>query len=406
MGDARTDVAVIGGGIVGLAAARAVLLREPQVSLCLVEKEPELAVHQTGRNSGVVHAGIYYPPGSLKARFCTAGRVALREYTAERGIPYEECGKVVVALHDDQLPALHELHRRATTNGVPGVRMLDAGELREVEPAISGIAALHSPATAITDYRAIASSFASDIERAGGSIRTGFEVTAISQDADAVTMTARDGSRLRAGKLLVCGGLYGDHLAVLAGDEPDPRIVPFRGDYYALAAQQAALVRGLVYPVPDPALPFLGVHLTRTIRGDVLVGPNAVLAAAREGYRFSAMRVSELKETLSWPGFWRFGRRYWRVGIAEMRRAASKRAFAAEAAGYLPGIQRRDLKRAPAGVRAQALGSAGNLVDDFVVTRVGRVVNVRNAPSPGATSSIPIGEELAKQLLDLAETPR
>lgn len=404
MGEPRSvDVAVVGGGIVGLAAARAVLSREPRLRLCLLEKEAELATHQTGRNSGVVHAGIYYAPGSLKARFCTAGRVALQQYTSERGIPYHECGKVVVALHDQQLPALHELHRRATANGVPGVRMLDAAELRAVEPAVRGVAALHSPVTAITDYRAVAFSFAADIEGAGGSIRTGFEVTAIDQDAEAVTLTARDGSRLRAGKVLVCGGLYGDRLATLAGDTSDPRIVPFRGDYYVLEQHKADLIRGLVYPVPDPALPFLGVHLTRTIRGDVLVGPNAVLATAREGYRLSTMRVGEFKETLSWPGFWRFGRRYWRVGLAEMRRAASKRAFAKEAAGYLPGVQGSDLNKAPAGVRAQALGSAGDLVDDFVVTRVGRVVNVRNAPSPAATSSIPIGDELAKRLLGVAD---
>lgn len=395
----RADVVVVGGGIVGLAAARAMLSREPGLSLCLVEKEPELACHQTGRNSGVVHAGIYYAPDSLKARFCTAGRAALKQYAADHGIAYNECGKVVVAIRDDELPALHELYRRATTNAVPGVRILNSKELREVEPAVEGIAALHSPVTAITDYRAVAYSFASDIEQAGGSIRTGYEVTAIDQDADNVTITALDGSRVRAAKVLVCGGLYGDRLAQLAGDAADPRIVPFRGDYYALQAQKSALIHGLVYPVPDPTLPFLGVHLTRTIHGDVLVGPNAVLAAAREGYRLSTIRLNEFKATLAWPGFWRFARRYRKVGIAELRRAVSKRAFAAEAARYLPGVRSPDLIRARAGVRAQALDMSGHLVDDFVVTQVGRVVNVRNAPSPAATSSIPIGDELATRLL-------
>jgi (S)-2-hydroxyglutarate dehydrogenase len=393
------DVAVVGGGIVGLAAARAVLRREPGLRLCLLEKEPALALHQTGRNSGVVHAGIYYLPGSLKARLCTAGREALKEYTASRGIAYDECGKVIVALSDEQRPALAELYRRATANGVPGARLVEAAELAEIEPAVRGVAALHSPATAITDYPAIAAAYALDVERAGGSVLTRFAVTSIEQDADAATLSSTDGRRVKAARVLVCAGLYGDRVAALAGDAPDPRIIPFRGDYYYLSEGKAQLIRGLVYPVPDPAFPFLGVHLTRTVKGTVVVGPNAVLATAREGYRLSTVRVGEFKETLAWPGFWKFARRYWRVGLTEMHRATSRRRFASDAAAFMPGIRRADLSRATAGVRAQALDVEGQMVEDFAISRVGRVVNVRNAPSPAATSSIPIGEELASRLL-------
>lgn len=393
------DVAVIGGGIVGLAAARAVLQREPGTRLCVVEKEATLASHQTGRNSGVVHAGIYYAPGSLKARLCTAGRVALKEYTAAKGIRYDECGKLIVALHESELPGLDELHRRAVENGVPDVVRLDARQISEVEPAVRGVAALHSPATAITDYGAIARAYAADITQAGGAVRCNFAVVRVEQDADSVTLQAADGQRVVAGRVLVCAGLYGDRVAVMAGDNANPRIIPFRGDYYELAETQAAKVRGLVYPVPDPAFPFLGVHLTRMVDGRVLVGPNAVLATAREGYRLSTVRVRELSETLAWPGFRRLARRYWRVGLKEMRRATSKRLFAREAAAFMPGILPRDLTRAGSGVRAQALDSDGSLVDDFVITTVGRVVNVRNAPSPGATSSIPIGDMIAARFL-------
>ena len=394
------DVAVIGGGIVGLAAARAVLNREPDLRLCVLEKEPSVALHQSGRNSGVVHAGVYYAPGSLKATLCASGRVALKEYANERGIAYEECGKVIVASREDQLPGLRELHRRAEANGVAGVRLVDGRELREIEPAITGIAALHSPVTAITDFRALALSFAADVALAGGSVCHGFAVGGIVQDGDGVTITARDSRQVKASRVLVCAGLFGDRIAALVGDRPDPRIVPFRGDYYRLAERKAGLLRGLVYPVPDPALPFLGVHLTRTIGGEVLVGPNAVLATAREGYRFSAVRLRDVKDTVAWPGFWRFAGRYWRVGLSEAKRAVSKRRFAAEASAFMPGVGRADLTRAWSGVRAQALDGAGNLVDDFAITAVGRVVNVRNAPSPAATSSLSIGDILASRVLD------
>ncbi len=303
-------------------------------------------MHQTGRNSGVVHAGIYYAPGSLKARLCTAGRTALKEYTAEKKIRYDECGKLIVALRDSELPGLDELHRRAVANSVPDVVRLDARQIADVEPAVQGVAALHSPVTAITDYGAIARAYASDISRAGGRVLCGYAVVRIEQDAASVVLHSADGRRVVADRVLVCAGLHGDQIAVMAGDSPDPRIVPFRGDYYELAAGQAAKIRGLVYPVPDPAFPFLGVHLTRMVDGRVLVGPNAVLAGAREGYRLSTVRIRDLGETLAWPGFRRLARRYWRVGLTEMRRSVSKRQFAREAAAFMPGIQPRDLTRA------------------------------------------------------------
>lgn len=403
--DVAVDVAVVGGGIVGLAAARAVLQREPDARVCIIEKENDVAMHQTGRNSGVVHAGIYYAPGSLKARLCTAGRLALKTYTAEKGIRYDECGKLIVARKQSELPGLEELYLRAVANGVPGVVRLGAEQIREVEPAVRGVAALHSPVTAITDYGAIARAYASDIIRAGGEICFGFTVIRIEQDGESATLLSADGRRVTAGHVLVCAGLYGDRVAVLAGDKTDPRIVPFRGDYFELTAGKAAKIRGLVYPVPDPAFPFLGVHLTRMVDGRVLIGPNAVLATAREGYRLSTVRVRDLAETLAWPGLRRLAGRYWRVGLTEMRRAVSKRQFAREAAAFMPGILPRDLLRARSGVRAQALGSDGRLVDDFVLTTVGRVTNVRNAPSPAATSSIPIGAELARLVLGGAPNP-
>lgn len=397
---AACDVAVIGAGIVGLAAARALLLREPDLRVLVLEKEPEAGLHQTGHNSGVVHSGVYYSPGSLKARLCTAGRVRMREYAAQKSLPYVECGKLVIAVSERELPRLDELYRRAVANGVPDVRLLTSSEIREIEPAAQGIAALHSPAAAITDFRAVAAAYANDVTSMGGELLYRFAVSRVEQDTDEVRLFCSDTRQVRAGKVLVCAGLHGDRVARLAGDTPDPRIVPFRGDYFKLAPDKAALVNGLIYPVPDPDLPFLGVHLTRTVHGEVLVGPNAVLAGAREGYRPTDVSGRDLLETSMWPGFWRFARRYWRTGASEMWRAASRRVFAADAARYVPTIANRDLIRTVGGVRAQALDRAGRAVEDFSITQNGRVVNVRNAPSPAATSSLPIGDELAGRLLD------
>ena len=391
------DVAVIGGGIIGLAAARALLDRQANLRVVVLEKEPVLAAHQSSRNSGVVHTGIYYQPGSLKARLCIEGRTRLRAYALAKGLPYRECGKLIIAVNEAELAGLDELERRAFANEVPGVRRVGAREIRELEPAASGIAALHSQFTAITDYAAVARAFARDIEDSGGQVRCGYEVVRITQDADTVNVYSASDT-VKANHVLVCAGLHSDRLATLAGDSPDPTIIPFRGDYYRLRSDRTSLVRGLIYPVPNPDLPFLGIHLTPTVGGDVLVGPNAVLAAAREGYGTAAVRAADIWSTLRWPGFWRFASQHWRTGIDEVRRAGSKRLFAAHASAYVPVLRADDLRRARAGVRAQAITRAGTMVDDFQISRVGRVVNVRNAPSPAATASLPIADEIINRL--------
>ncbi len=390
-------VGVVGAGIIGLAVARRVSELRPGAVVTVLEKEQEIATHQTGRNSGVVHAGIYYAPGSLKARLCRRGVELLRAYCGDRGIPVEECGKLVVALDEREVERLRELERRGTANGVPGLRWLDAGELREVEPHAAGIAGLHSPTTAITDYRAVARALADDVRAAGGSILLGAEVTAIRLDGAARVDAA--GDTFEFDRLVVCAGVHSDRVARLAGDTREPTIVPFRGEYYRLAPGREGLVRGLLYPVPDPAYPFLGIHFTRRIEGGVDVGPNAVLALAREGYRRRDVRLRDVADTLRSPGFRALARAHWRTGVRELRGSLLKRAFAAEAARYLPGITADDLLPAPAGVRAQALNPDGSLLDDFRIHRIGPVTAVRNAPSPGATSSLSIAEHIVDQAL-------
>ncbi len=360
----------------------------------MLEKEHAIATHQTGRNSGVVHAGIYYAPGSLKARLCRRGVELLRPYCEERGIPYVECGKVVVALDESELDRLRELERRAEANGVPGTRWLGALELRELEPNVAGIAGLHSPTTAITDYRAVASALRDDVVSAGGTVEVGREVTRI-EPAGARVRVGVGSDELELDRLVVCAGVHADRLARLAGDEHEPTIVPFRGEYYRLVPGRESLLGSLVYPVPDPAYPFLGVHFTLRVDGGVDVGPNAVLALAREGYRWRDVRLADLAETLRYRGFRRLARRHWRMGARELRGSVSKRAFHAEARRYVPALRRDDLVRASAGVRAQALDPDGSLVDDFRIGRIGTVTTVRNAPSPGATSSLAIAEHIA-----------
>jgi L-2-hydroxyglutarate oxidase LhgO len=391
-------IGVVGAGIIGLAVGRRLGELRPDATVTVLEKEDAVALHQTGRNSGVVHAGIYYAPGSLKATLCRRGVELLRAYCERRGIPLEPCGKLVVALDETELDRLRELERRATANGVPGLRWLEGDELREIEPHAAGIAGLHSPTTAVTDYVAVARALAADVEAAGGRVLCGAEVRAISTLGGAIRVeTSLDGFEFD--RLVICAGLQSDRVARLAGDEREPAIVPFRGEYYRLRPEREHLVRGLLYPVPDPAYPFLGVHFTRRIRGGVDVGPNAVLALAREGYRRRDLRPRDVAEALRTRGFRVLARRHWRMGIHELRGSLSKRAFAAVAARYVPEVSADDLLPAPAGVRAQALDRDGSLVDDFRIHRVGRVTAVRNAPSPGATSSMAIAEHVTEQAL-------
>lgn len=387
-------VGIVGAGIVGLALGREITRRRPGTRVVVLEKEDRVAAHQTGHNSGVVHAGIYYRPGSLKAELCTRGKAMLREYCAERRIPYDECGKLVVAVDEDDVARLGDLEARAAENAVPGLRRLDAAGIREIEPHAAGLAALHSPYTAITDFTRIAEACADDIAGAGGEIRLSFPVTAIRETGGGLEVASGERT-VRVDELIICAGLHADVVAGLAGDEPGPRIVPFRGEYMTVVPEKAHLVRGLIYPVPDPRYPFLGVHFTRRVSGEVEVGPNAVLALAREGYRRSDVSPRDLRGIAGWRGTWRMARRHWRTGLRELHGSLSKRAYMRAARRYVPEVGPGDVVRAGAGVRAQALDLDGTLVDDFRIHRLGRVVAVRNAPSPAATSSMAIAEYVA-----------
>jgi len=391
---AQYDVVIIGAGIVGLAAARELLRRKPGLRLAIVEKELEIGRHQTGHNSGVIHSGIYYAPGSLKAKACVAGAAQLYAYCEEKGIPFEQCGKVIVASDESELPRLEELHRRGTANGVPGLEAISPERLREIEPHVVGVRGLWSPNTGIINYSLVAAAYAADVRSAGGEIRTGHSVVGLqSRGAERVVETTQ--GELGAGGVIACAGLYADRVAALSGPPTSPRIVPFRGDYFVLRPERGHLVRSLIYPVPDPAFPFLGVHLTRRIDGSIWLGPNAVLAFAREGYRRTDLAVRDVVEALAHPGFRRLATRYWKVGLAEMWRDVSRAAFCRSLQVYVPELEPNDLLPGPSGVRAQALSDDGALVDDFVVDRAGGILHVRNAPSPAATSSLAIGAMIA-----------
>jgi L-2-hydroxyglutarate oxidase LhgO len=390
---------VVGGGILGLATARQLVVSQPDPEVVVLERERALAQHQTAHNSGVVHAGIYYAPGSLKARLCRRGLVLLREFCAQRGLPYEACGKVVVAVDEREVAGLRRLEERATQNGVPGLRWLEGGELTEVEPHVSGVAGLHSPETAIADFAAVARAYADDLTAAGGQIRTGVEVTRIQQNGRNPRVDLADGTAIDADKIIVCAGLQADRLAMASGEPAEPRIVPFRGEYWQLRPERTHLVRGLIYPVPDPALPFLGVHLTRKIDGTVVLGPNAILSTARHAYERRQFVLKDTYDALSWPGTFRMLRRHWRAGVGEIIRSASKRQFVREVARYVPAVSPADVLPAPAGVRAQAIDRDGSLVDDFRLGTHGSVTWVRNAPSPAATSSLAIAEELVEHAM-------
>ncbi|MFF5934785.1 L-2-hydroxyglutarate oxidase [Streptomyces sp. NPDC012508] len=393
--DVDCDVLVIGGGIVGLSTAYALTRAAPGTRVTVLEKEHGPARHQTGRNSGVIHSGIYYRPGSLKARFAVAGAAEMVKFCAEYGLPYEVTGKLIVATGRDELPRLHALVQRGRENGIP-VRELGPAQITAYEPSVRGLAAIHVGTTGICDYGAVASQLA---DASGARILYGSEVTAVDRRPWGVAVRTAAGTVVRGRVLVNCAGLHCDRVALLAGDEPGMRIVPFRGEYYELA--DPSLIRGLVYPVPDPAFPFLGVHLTRGVDGGVHVGPNAVPALAREGYDWSVVRPGELAGTLAWPGSWQIARDHWRYGAGELRRSLSKRAFTEAVRRLLPSVEETDLRRAPAGVRAQAVLRDGTLVDDFLIREAPRTVHVLNAPSPAATASLPIGREVARRALAL-----
>ncbi|MEU6372792.1 L-2-hydroxyglutarate oxidase [Streptomyces sp. NPDC046909] len=392
---ADETIGIVGAGIVGLATGREIALRRPGTRVVVLEKEQDVAVHQTGHNSGVVHAGIYYAPGSLKADLCVRGVGLLREYCQERSLPYDEIGKLVMAVREDELGRMENLYERAKNNHVPDLRKVSRDEIKEIEPHAGGIAALHSPRTAITDYRAIAREFASDIAASGGEVRLGFPVTSITQVPGGIEVASGQ-ERIKLDRLILCAGLQSDAVAKLAQDQREPKIVPFRGEYMLLRPDRTHLVRGLVYPVPDPRYPFLGVHFTPRVDGTVEVGPNAVLALAREGYTLGKISPKDLLGIAAYPGTWRMAAQHWRTGIKEYRGALSAAAFMKDAKLYVPGVGVKDVVRGGAGVRAQALDRDGTLVDDFRIHGSGRITAVRNAPSPAATASMAIAEHIVE----------
>jgi (S)-2-hydroxyglutarate dehydrogenase len=388
------EVVVAGAGIVGLATAYELTRRGHAVTV--LEKETEIARHQTGRNSGVIHSGLYYTPGSLKAKLGTAGAASMRDFAREHGIPVDICGKLVVATRPEQLAALDRLHERGQANGVP-VRRVDQDEAREFEPYVSCVAGLRVETTGIVDYVGVCRTLASLVAAGGGQLRTAEEIVGVDNRPDAITVTTTRGEH-RADRFVNCAGLQSDRLARLAGLEPDVRIVPFRGEYFELKPAYEHLVTGLIYPVPDPTLPFLGVHLTKMINGGVHAGPNAVLALAREGYAWSTVRPGDVADYLCWPGLWRLGRRFWKTGLGEVRRSLSHRRFLASLRELVPALPDDSLVPAPAGVRAQALRRDGSMVDDFAYVRAERQIHVLNAPSPAATASLEIGRVIADEV--------
>ncbi|MCC6617386.1 MAG: L-2-hydroxyglutarate oxidase [Anaerolineae bacterium] len=408
-GDQTYDVAVVGGGIIGLATAREFLKRHPGLRLIVLEKEDILAAHQTGHNSGVLHAGIYYAPGSLKAQACVQGRSEAIRFCDEHGIKYELCGKLIVALDDTEVPRLMNLWDRAQANGVPDVELVDGDRLREIEPFATGVKAIWSPQTGIVSWSEVARAYAADVREWGGEIRMGAPVSRFESllTETVVYVDRPDGEQdeIRARYVVTCGGLYSDKLAAMSDPEADDemKIVPFRGDYYTLRPEKRHLVRGMIYPVPDPEFPFLGVHFTRLINGEVWAGPNAVLAFRREGYKRWDFNFNELSETLSFPGFMKLAGKYWKTGLTEMYRDYVKSAYVSELKRYLPEIEASDLLPGPSGVRAQALRRDGTLVDDFMIQHGNRIAHVRNAPSPAATSSLVIARMIVDDVLDRAD---
>lgn len=395
------DLAIIGGGILGLATGLKILEAHPAARLLILEKEPELARHQTGHNSGVIHSGLYYKPGSLKAQGCVAGREALIAFCEQNSVPYEICGKVVVATAEQELPRLDELYRRGVANGLRGVEIIGPERVKEIEPHTTGIKALYVPETGIIDYTKVAAAYAAKIRSGGGEIRTSTKVMGIAERGGEIALETTSGEE-RARHLINCCGLQSDMVAKMMGatggaNSEEHRIVPFRGEYYKLAPAKHYLVRNLIYPVPDPTFPFLGVHFTRMIKGGggIEAGPNAVLAYAREGYRHSIVNAGDLWNTVTFKGFWAMTGKYWRTGFGELHRSLSKAAFVRALQKLLPEITESDLVPGGSGVRAQAVSASGALVDDFVIKQSRSAIHVLNAPSPGATASLAIGQSIA-----------
>ena len=394
----RCDYAVVGAGILGLATARELRRRHPDARIVVVDRATRVASEQTGHNSGVIHAGLYYLPGSLKARLCVAGAARLYDYCQEQGLEARRVGKLIIAADPSELPRLEEIERRARANGVSGVRRLEADEIPDLEPEARGLAALHSPGTGIVDFRAVCLRLAEELERSGGELRLGWTVTGISERGDRILIRGAEGEGLEATAAVFCCGVEADRLATLGGGDQEPRIVPFRGAYLRLVPERRSLVRGLIYPVPDPSLPFLGIHLTPQIDQEVLVGPTALMVGARDALRVGTVRPRDLADTLRWVGTWRMMRRFWRTGLDELRLAVSRPAVAARAARYVPSISASDLVPAFAGVRAQTVGRDGRLIDDFLLSATARSVHVRNAPSPAATSALALAELIVDRL--------
>lgn len=388
------DIAIVGGGIVGLATANALLDRNPASRIVVLEAESRIASHQTGHNSGVIHSGLYYKPGSWKAKFCAEGRDAMYSFCQERGIPHERCGKIVVATREDELPRLEELHRRGMANGLQGMKWLTPDEMREYEPHVAGIRGLWVAETGIVDYKVVAGVYAKILMERGCELRTATRFVGVARSNEELVIQTAAGE-IRSKALVNCGGLQSDRIARLCGLDPGVRIVPFRGEYYQLKPERESLVRNLIYPVPDPKFPFLGVHFTRMIGGGVEAGPNAVLAFKREGYKKSDISAKDIADVLGYSGFWRMARRHWKMGAGEFWRSYNKRAFVMALQRLMPELKMDDVVPGGSGVRAQAVDANGGLLDDFHVVRAPQMVHVLNAPSPGATSSLRIGKEIA-----------
>jgi (S)-2-hydroxyglutarate dehydrogenase len=393
MPSSRYNVIIIGGGVVGLGVALEITRRFPHLRLLLLEKEDRVACHQSGHNSGVIHAGVYYKPGSLKARLCVTGAAAMVEFCREHGIPHQVCGKVIVATHAEELPRLEGLRQRGEANGLTGLRLIGPEELREIEPHATGLQALVVPSTGVTNYAAVCDKYAELIFARGGTVLTSAAAAGIKRMPDEIVVETARGT-FSGNALINCGGLFSDRICRMAGDEPGVLIVPFRGEYYSLIPERAALVRSLIYPVPDPRFPFLGVHFTRRITGKVDAGPNAVLALAREGYRHRDVNLRDLASALAFPGFWRMARRHWRNGLDEWQRSFSKPVFVRALQRLVPDVREGDLVPGGSGVRAQALRPDGVLVDDFQFVSSGKVLHILNVPSPAATASLMIGKTI------------